>query len=282
MTTRLDAAIGRRFAPETLRYARRDTMLYALSLGYGADPLDPGELRHVYEDGLLALPTLACVLGHRSVRGMDLGIDYGKVVHAAQGLTIHRPLPVEGELTSETVIEDVVDLGADRGAVLTLLRVLRDDHDVLAESRMEILCRGDGGFGGPRRVRGATPAWPDRGADVTIVQPVLPQAALLYRLNGDDNPLHADPRAARRAGFERPILHGLATFGMAARAVLRSAGDGATLASIGGRFSAPVFPGETLRTEIWRDGDDVRFRTGVVERGIVVLDQGRAVLMRDR
>lgn len=274
----LAASIGRLFDPEPVRYTRSSSILYALSLGCGSDPLDPLQLRHVYEDGLIALPTQACVIGHRSIREMNLGIDYGKVVHSAQQLVLFRPIPPEGELVSEAMIEDIVDFGRDRGAVIHLLRTLGDAEGPIAENRMEILCRGDGGFASKPALRPAIPPMPEGPPDAVITLPTLPQAALLYRLNGDANPLHADPAAANKAGFDRPILHGLATFGMAARALRAFAGEGSHLVSIAGRFSAPVYPGETLVTEFWRSGDEIRFRTSVAERGVVVLNHGATVM----
>jgi len=273
-------SIGRSYDPERVHYTAREAILYALSLGYGSDPLDPLHLKYVYENGLVALPTQACVLGHRSIREMDLGVDYRRVVHGGQKLVLFRPFAPEGMLISRTTIENVVDLGKDRGAVIHLLRTLRDDEGDVAESRMEILCRGDGGFAAEPAPRAILPPMPERPPDAVVTLATAPQAALLYRLNGDTNPLHADPVAARKAGFNRPILHGLATFGMAARAMLDFVKDERRIAAISGRFSAPVFPGETLATQFWRDGDDVRFRTSVAERGVIVLNHGTASVQK--
>ena len=276
MSAALAESVGRRFAPVPVRYTHESSILYALSLGCGSDPLDPTQLRHVYEKGLVTLPTQACVIGHRSIRDMDLGIDYTKVVHSGQQLRLYRPIPSEGELISEAMIEDVVDYGRERGAAICLLRTLSDADGRVAENRMEILCRGDGGFAANPSPRPAFPPMPETPPEAIFTLATSPQAALLYRLNGDANPLHADPDVARKAGFDRPILHGLATFGMAARAVLACIGEKSTLGSIGGRFSAPVYPGETLVTEIWRNGADIRFRTLVAERAVVVLNHGTA------
>ena len=276
------AIVGRRFAPEICVYSQRDTMLYALSLGLGADPVDAGQLKFVYEAELVTLPTLACVIGYRSIKELALGIDYAKVVHGDQSLIVHRPLPSAGSIVSTTMVEDVIDKGAGKGALLILRRTLANqaNGELLAEARMGILCRGDGGFGGPSSPVPLAHALPDRPADAKFEQTTSAQAALLYRLNGDLNPLHADPAVARRVGFDKPILHGLATFGIAVRAVLATMCDyePARIAAIAGRFSSPVYPGDTLRTEMWRDDEVVSFRTWAVERGALVLNNGRVEL----
>lgn len=276
------AILGRQFATDIVSYSARDTMLYALSLGLGADPVDAHQLRFVYEDNLVALPTLACVLGYRSIRDLNLGIDYSRVVHGDQSLTMHRPLPAAGTLASSGRVEDVIDRGADRGAMLVLQRTLTNQlsGELLAELRMGILCRGDGGFSATTRSVPAAHLLPERVPDTTFEQATSPQMALLYRLNGDFNPLHADPGTARRAGFERPILHGLATFGIATRAVMWTVCnfDPSRIRTVAGRFSAPVYPGDTLRTDVWRDGSLVSFRTTAVERSVAVLNNGRVEL----
>lgn len=274
--------VGRQFTPDVCSYSQRDTMLYALSLGLGADPLDSAQLQFVYEPRLVTFPTLACVVGHRSIKELALGIDYAKVVHSDQSLILHRQLPAAGAVVSTVAIEDVIDRGASKGALLILRRTLveQSNGELLAESRMSILCRGDGGFSvSPGNVPVAH-ALPDRAPDTAFDQMTSTQAALLYRLNGDLNPLHADPEVARRVGFDKPILHGLATFGMAVRAVLATMCDyePTRIRATAGRFSSPVYPGDTLRTEMWRDDDVVSFRCWAVERGAVVLNNGRVEL----
>lgn len=274
--------VGAELATEVCAYSETDTMLYALSLGLGADPLDARQLKFVYEPALVTLPTLACVIGFRSIKELALGIDYAKVVHGDQSLVVHRPLPPSGSLVCTTTVEEVIDRGASKGALLILRRTLRDrpGGTALAESRMGILCRGDGGFAATPGNVPAVHALPDRAPDATYEQTTSPQAALLYRLNGDRNPLHADPSVARSAGFDKPILHGLATFGMAARAVLATLCDydAGSIAAMSARFSSPVYPGDTLRTDVWRDGQLVSFRTWALERGVVVLNNGRIEL----
>jgi acyl dehydratase len=205
-----------------------------------------------------------------------------RVVHGEQAITLHRPLPVEGELLGTSRVTGIVDKGPGRGAVLYSERVIADATTgaPYATVAMSAFCRGDGGFGGP-----AGPSWPshplpDRGPDAALDLPTLNQQALIYRLSGDYNPLHADPEVAREAGFPRPILHGLATLGVAGYALLKLCcnDDPNRFKSLKLRFSAPVYPGETIRTEIWRDGGGVSFRARVVERDAVVLNNGRLEL----
>ncbi len=267
------------------RLTQRDTMLYALGVGLGADPLDPGQLRYVYEKDLQPLPTMAAVLAYPGFWQRDpaLGLDWVRLLHAEQSIEIHQPLSVEGELIGRTRVTGVIDKGADRGALLLQERQITDAASgaLLCTASMTSFCRGDGGFG---RSQGEAPPpaeIPERAPDLVCDLPTLPQAALIYRLSGDMNPLHADPEVARGGGFERPILHGLCTFGVAGHALLRSCCDydGGRIRSLRVRFSAPVFPGETLRTEIWRAGpDDLRFRSRVVERDRLVLNNGQARL----
>lgn len=258
----------------------RDTLLYALSLGLGSDPMDSTELRFVFERELTALPTVACVIGAHSIKDLDLGIDYSKVVHGEQSLRLFNLIPNDGTFSSCVEVASVVDHGPGKGAIINLRRSLRDEgrNELLAETVMSLFCRGAGGFGGPAPSSGAANFTPARDPDAVFEQQTLPQAALLYRLNGDMNPLHADPQAAARAGFDRPILHGLATFGMAARAILARLCDGqpGRIQTLRVRFRAPVYPGDILRTEMWRSNLEVDFRTIAVNRHSVVLEGGRA------
>ncbi len=265
-------------------YAMRDSIIYALGLGFGFNPTDPDELKYVYEDGLQTFPTMAVVLGHPGpwMTNPETGIDYVKVLHGEQSLEIHQDLPVEGTVVAQNKVIDVVDKGADKGALIINERKLYEQAsgDLLCTQKSVIFARGNGGFGGPVTASPKPHALPDREPDATVDIPTSTQAALLYRLNGDYNPLHADPAVAERAGFKAPILHGLASYGVAARAVLKSIDDTGSprLKSLGLRFSAPVYPGETMRTEIWRDGNEVSFRARVLERDVIALNNGIAVV----
>jgi acyl dehydratase len=265
------------------RYTARDTILYALGVGAGSDPTDEDELRFVYEAELRALPTMGVVLGGPGfwLKDPAAGVDWRKVLHGEQGLTLHRPLPPAATVIGRSRVTEIIDRG-DKGAFMY------SERDVIDQASGARLCtltsttvlRGEGGFGGPTRPVQEPHRLPERAPDLAVDLATLPQAALIYRLSGDDNPLHADPRVARAVGFPRPILHGLATFGVAGRALLKACcgNDPARLTHMQLRFSAPVFPGETIRTEIWRDGAMVSFRARVVERDAVVLNNGRATI----
>jgi acyl dehydratase len=262
----------------------RDCILYALGIGLGADPLDPRQLRYLYEADLLALPMMANVLANPGfwLRDPEAGIDWRRLLHGEQVMTLHRPLPVEAELIGRTRIVEIEDKGPDKGAFLDVERQVRiaGSDELLCTLQQTLVCRGDGGCGARGRLRRRLLPPPEREADLLCDLPILPQAALIYRLSGDMNPLHADPEVARHAGFERPILHGLCTFGVAGHALLRSCCDYAPgrLRGLAARFSAPVYPGETLRTEIWRDDGALSFRSRVLERDRIVLTHGRAEL----
>jgi acyl dehydratase len=262
-------------------FTERDTILYALGVGLGHNPMDEAQLGFVYEKRLAALPTMVCVLGYLRIRDLDLGVDYGKALHGDQATILHRPLPTQGTVVSKLAVRDVIDRG-EKGAIIYLDRAVSEKAtgELLANVRMGVFCRADGGFGGPSRTTPPVHELPARAPDATCALPTLPQAALLYRLSGDYNPLHADPQVAKKAGFDRPILHGMATYGVVGHAILKLACDydPSLLRSLSGRFSSPVYPGETITTEIWRDGETVSFRASIAERGVVVMNNGRAVV----
>ena len=281
---------ARQFPDALQSYTRKDTMLYALGLGYGYDPMDEHQLQFVYEKNLKALPTMAVVLGYPGfwVKEPDSGIDWVRIVHGEQALVVHKPLPVAGTVIGRTRINAIVDKGRGKGALLFQERTLHDkaSGDLLATINHITFCRADGGFSdqpgnGPKGGDPAPapkPATPDSAPHAVCDLPTLPQAALLYRLCADDNPLHAEPAVAKAAGFPRPILHGLATYGVSGHAILKTYCDydPARLKSLALRFSSPVFPGETIQTEMWRDGNRVQFRAKSVQRDIVVLSHGTA------
>ncbi|HTP97498.1 MAG TPA: MaoC/PaaZ C-terminal domain-containing protein [Burkholderiales bacterium] len=262
--------------------SKRDTMLYALGTGLGSDPMDEKQLRFVYEKELQALPTMAIILGYPGpwhARG-NTGIDRNKVVHGEQGFVIHKPLPVEGAIVGRTRVTGIVDKGKDRGALLmTETRVfLAGETEPVCTLNSTTFARADGGFGGPGGPLRPVHALPQTPPQYTCDLPTLPQQALIYRLSGDYNPLHAEPAYAQRAGFKMPILHGRCTFGIAGHAILKTLCDydPARFRSMEGRFSAPVYPGETIRTEMWLDGGVVSFRASVPARDAVVINNGRA------
>ena len=264
-------------------YSVRDTMLYALGLGCGADPMDESQLQYVYEGRLRALPSMAVVLGYPGFWISDprTGADWKKVLHGEQGLEVFKPLPTAGTVIGRSRITGLFDKGKDKGAVMV------SERDVIEKSTGDLLCRltstsmlrGDGGFDGPS---GPLP----RRTRCPTGHPTKPPASRPYHRphsstasSGDYNPLHADPAVARSGGFEKPILHGLCTFGVVCRALLDMAcgNDPAKLRKMRVRFSAPVFPGETIVTELWKEaGGVVSFRAKVKQRDLVVINNGRA------
>ncbi|MEX2643434.1 MAG: MaoC/PaaZ C-terminal domain-containing protein [Acetobacterales bacterium] len=276
--------LNREFRDVEEDYSVRDTMLYALGIGIGHDPVDPQQLDFVYEKALKAMPSMASVLGYIGfwAQEPDTGIDWVKVVAGEQGVTLHKPLPPEGRVVGKLRITGIVDKGEGRGALVYSDREVydRDSGDHLATVSQTMFARGNGGFGGPEGPVKPTHRLPETEPEATCDLPTAPNQALIYRLSGDYNPLHADPAVAGKAGFERPILHGLCTFGVACHAVLKTYCGYAPekLKSLDCRYSAPVYPGETVRTEMWRAGETVSFRARVVERDVVALNNGKATL----
>ncbi|MBM3556529.1 MAG: 3-alpha,7-alpha,12-alpha-trihydroxy-5-beta-cholest-24-enoyl-CoA hydratase [Alphaproteobacteria bacterium] len=283
MTVNYQALPSVRIRPRTRYYNAKDTMLYALGLGLGADPMDEGELKFVNNRGLQALPTLATVLTFDDEWALNVGLDLTKVLHGEQRLRLVRPLETEGEIAFAGRVAAVYDKGAGRGALVLMETAIADagTWEPIGTLESVIFVRGDGGFGGDPGGPPALPAPPARKPDATIDRPTLPRQALIYRLNGDWNPLHSDPKFAKRAGFDRPILHGLCTYGIAGAAVVAVAakGDPRRLRRFDARFLSPVFPGETVRTEIWHAGGKVHFQARVVERDVVVLGHGLAEVL---
>jgi acyl dehydratase len=263
-------------------YSPKDCMLYALGIGLGHDPMNEDELPFVYEKNLKVLPTIAAILGYVGfwARDRDTGIDWLKMVNGEQGVTLHRPLTGQGTVVGKQRIVEVIDKGAGKGALVLTTREVTDKTtgDRIATVTQTSFCRSDGGFGGPPRVAPEPHPIPEREPDAVCDLGTRPEAALIYRLSADRNPLHAEPAVAKAAGFPRPIMHGLGNFGIAGHAVLKTmcGYDPAKFVSFACRFSSPVFPGETIRTEMWRDGAVVSFRSRVVERDVLAINNGRA------
>lgn len=284
LAAQVERALGSQLPPLVYRYSERDAALYALGIGAPADWLDPDELKFVYEGSpdFQVIPTFAALFGGRLVRSM-LGGELGGIrfnplmlVHGEQQLEIKRSLPPAATVTSQPRIAEIYDKGS--GMLIVIASESRDESGaLLALSRSAVFIRGLGGFGGPRGSGAAESALPASPPDALHEEKTLDIQALLYRLSGDSNPLHADPQMAALGNFERPILHGLCFFGFAARAIIRHfcGNDARRLREIRARFAAPVFPGDALRTEMWRVADDeIAFR--MQARDATVLSHARA------
>lgn len=271
------------------RYTAEDTIRYALALGIGSDPSDESQLKFVNDVAPgtpVAMPTMAVILGFPGswMQSPDTGIDFSKIVHGEERLVIHCPLPPSGTVVARHRVVRIVDKGPSRGATITYDKDVFDKQtgQLYATVTHTTFARGDGGFSaaGGQTDKAPPPErrTPEGPADAIVDLATMPQQALLYRMSADRNPLHSTPEVARAAGFDRPILHGLCTYGMACRAVLAHwcDSDPLRLTQLFARFSSPVYPGETIRFEMYRDGDTVLFRARVRERERVVLDFGVA------
>lgn len=285
MTINHEALLNRDFGTLEHTYTERDTILYALGVGLGIDPLDEECLRFVYEDNLKVMPSQAVVLAYPGfwAKEPDTGIDWVKVLHAGQEVIMHKPLPPSQTVVAKTRITDISDKGPRVGALLVSERTVSgkesgEDYCTLITT---ILCRGDGGFGGPKKSSPKTDQVPDRDPDEVCDLPTLSQQALIYRLSGDFNPLHASPSIAKNAGFKAPILHGLCTFGVLTHAILKTCCNynPDQLKRLRLRFSAPVYPGDTIQTEIWRqDNNQIYFRCRSLEQDKIVINNGFAII----
>ena len=273
-------------------YGEREAMLYALGIGLGADPMNKSELDFVYEglgtyvpgskSRLKTVPSMATVIAWDDSAMLQTGVNFALVLHGEQRIRLTGPLPNAATIQAKSRFVDIFDKGAGKGAVMLLETTITEKGSgkVLCVNTSTVFARGDGGFGGPQRPSPPAHELPARAPDLVCDLPTRPEAALIYRLSADYNPLHADPTIAKAAGFPRPILHGLGTFGVACHALLKSVCGYAPerLAAMAGRFSAPVYPVETIRTEMWRDGSIVSFRARVLERDVVAINNGRAEL----
>ncbi|MEV7685309.1 MaoC/PaaZ C-terminal domain-containing protein [Streptomyces bungoensis] len=270
----IDASVALAAGPRSreITWTPKDVQLYHLGIGAGIPATDPDELRYTLESRLHVLPGFATVAGGGSpgvIRGLSMpgiDVDLAGVLHGGQSLTLHRPIPVRGTATATSRITAVYDKGT--AAVLVLRTDVADADGPLWTDEARIFVRGEGGWGGDRgpSARSEPPTGdPDR----TVERPVREDQALLYRLSGDCNPLHADPGFAALAGFDRPVLHGLCTYGMTLKAVVDTLldGDVTRVRAYTTRFAGVVYPGETLRVRMWRAGGAVRVEVDAVERG---------------
>jgi acyl dehydratase len=275
MPINLDA-VGTVSEPTESSWDSKDAILYALGVGAGTD-----ELSFVTENSIdvdqEVLPTMPVVLGSIGGGMANLGdINWAMLVHGEQGVRLHQPIPVSGTLTSQTEITGIFD--KVKGALVVMETRSKDatTGEPLFDTTMSAFIRGEGGFGGDRGPSGPQNVPPDRAPDHSVTYRTRPDQALLYRLSGDRNPLHSDPQFAALAGFDRPILHGLCTFGFTGRALLHTLcdSDPSRFTAMDGRFSSPVFPGEALTVNMWVDGGGAVFQT-TGDDGRVVLDAGK-------
>ena len=286
--------LDQRTAARTFTYGDKDVMLYALGIGLGADPMNEKELPFVYERNLKVVPTAATVLtaaNNRSAEGraapqLPAGhrqsqMNFLMMVHGEQKVELHKPLPVTGTFTAEGRTLGAWDKGEGKGAVVVNETVWTDEKgEKAATLTMSMFYRGDGGFGGPTEGQPEPHKTPTRAPDQSVDIQTRPDQALLYRLNGDRNPLHSDPESAKRSGFPRPILHGLCTYGITCRAVLQELldYDAEQILSHQVRFSAPVFPGDLITIDLWKDGKEISFEARVKAREATVIRNGLTVL----
>ncbi|ARP79616.1 hypothetical protein CAL12_01415 [Bordetella genomosp. 8] len=271
-------------------YTARDSALYALAIGAVSDPLDPGQLRLVDEADQVAVPTMAAVLASPGFWARDdksMGIDATRLIQGEQRIALERPLPAQGRIVGISRVCRVTDKGKDKGALITVCKTLQsEDGEAYGRAWQLFYCRGDGGFSASGaddvlladEVPGPLAPAPARPPDECATCRVRDDAALLYRLCGDNNRLHIDPAAARQAGFPRPILHGLATYGFAAVGVIRAyaQGDATRLAAFDARFSAPVYPSDDIEFRMWDEGSHVALQGYVASRDAVVISHVQA------
>ena len=270
-------AVGGELPAVPFRWSQDDIILYNLGVGAGDPPQDPAELKYAYEGDLVAVPSFgtippfAMMMSLGAIEGID--IELARVLHGDQALVVHSPIPTSGAVTQTGKVVDILDKGKGALIVLEVISVLEKTGEPLFTNRSGIYVRGEGGFGGKSGSPSVNRA-PDRKPDEVVESETLPQQALLYRMSsGDKNPLHADPAFAALAGFDRPILHGLCTYGIVLKAVIEAVlgGDPDEVAAYEARFTGHVFPGETLVTRIWEDGDRFLIETDVKERDKNVL-----------
>lgn len=263
-------------------WTQEHCQIYALATGFGQDPMNDRELAYVVEGpDFRVSPTAAITLYYDDTWMRESGVDLAMSLHGEQKNVFHRPIPPSGRGRVTSRITGVHDKGPGRGLLVVCEQLLTDldTGEPIATNIITNFARADGGGGSSGGTLAAPHVLPDRAADLAVDQTTRPEQALIYRLTGDRNPLHATPATAAEAGFPQPILHGMCTYGFAARAILGSVCDfdSSRLKAMGARISAPVFPGDALRTEIWRDGGSVSFRTTATNRdNLVVLNNGWA------
>ena len=282
MALNYEKLMGLKRSGDRFTYTDRETMLYAIGIGMSRDPYDQKELAYTFEKSKLKTVASMATVIQRIPLLKDCGYDYTKVVHGEQRLSLEKPLEPEGEIVCDSRVVSAFDKGAGKGAIINTETVAKDAKTgaKLYTLTSTTFARGDGGFGGPNGAGLEPHKLPDRKPDLTASAETRIDQALLYRLNGDRNPLHSDPELAKRVGFPVPILHGLCTYGTACRTILREVAkyDHTKITGFDVRFSSPVYPGETILTDMWVDGKTVSFRCRLKERDVTVINNGRCTL----
>jgi acyl dehydratase len=285
MSARYEELKGLKNLGQKYAYTDREVMLYAYGIGLGADPMDEKELAFVNEAcatprALKVVPTFASVAAWGAGPG-EMNLNRVLVVDGERDITFHQPLATAAHIIADSSVREVYDKGKDKGVVISHQTVLKSEKgDKLATLVASRFARGDGGFGGPNLTQPEPHKMPSRTPDKTVDISTRPDQALIYRLCGDRNPLHSDPEFAKKAGFPQPILHGMCTYGITCRGVLQTYADydPAAFKQHAVRFSSPVYPGETVTMELWKDGNVISFEAKVKARGVTVIKSGKTVL----
>jgi len=285
MSARYEELKGLKNLGQKYAYTDREVMLYAYGIGLGADPMDEKELAFVNEAcatprSLKVVPTFASVAAWGAGPG-EMNLNRVLVVDGERDITFHQPLATAAHITADSSVREVYDKGKDKGVVINHQTVLKNEKgEKLATLVASRFARGDGGFGGPNLTQPEPHKMPSRAPDKTVDIPTRPDQALIYRLCGDRNPLHSDPGFAKKAGFPKPILHGMCTYGITCRGVLQTYADydPAAFKQHAVRFSSPVYPGETVTMEMWNDGNVISFEAKVKSRNVTVIKSGKTVL----
>lgn len=277
-------AVGAKLADGETSYDRDQVILYHLGVGAGVPPTDPGELEYTFEKNLKVLPSFAVIPAFGSMGGIGnvpgLEFNFAMLLHGEQEVILHKPLPPQQKLKTSAHIPEIYDKG--KAALVILESTARDESgDPLFTNRFSLFIRGEGGFGGDSGPKAGNAA-PDRAPDGVVESKTLPQQALIYRLSGDKNPLHADPEFAKMAGFDQPIIHGLCSYGVVCKAIVDEVldGDVARVARYQARFAGVGFPGETYRTSYWKEGDRILLEAKSVERNAPIISNA-AITLRD-
>jgi acyl dehydratase len=263
-------------------YTDKESIRYALGVGLGNDPMNLDELKYVYENGQIALPSMATNFQYHSSLLLSANLNLIMVVHGEQKLSIINPIPVSGDFLIDMKVINCFDKGATKGAVIDVETSvsLKKDGTPICKLISTTFARGDGGFGGDDTPP-SIPMVLEGSPDITHEVTTKPDQALIFRLSGDYNPLHSDPSFAKAAGFPKPILHGLCSYGVACRSIVESVCDNDVkkLKRFNCRFSSPVFPGETIVTEMWKKDKIINFQSKVKERDKIVLKNGECEII---